>query len=217
MECQATDFGIAFHTSKIALVAKAATGLPSNSASTNHSSRPKCRPVLLYVLAVLRTPANDQSRYASCANGLRQTANGELWLITNVQVTVISADGSASSNSVPLPNVFKAPIRTDIVQQVHTGMAKNKRQPYAVSEKAGHQTSAESWGTGMLRRYRTIDSSSQRAETNCNIQVAPSPVSPVSLVVVPTVLVKLRSVTCAAPVACSLPPKCGESGTPRST
>ena len=27
-------------------------------------------------------------------------------------------------------------------------MAKNKRQPYAVSEKAGEQTSAESWGTG---------------------------------------------------------------------
>ena len=29
-------------------------------------------------------------------------------------------------------------------------MAKNKRQPYAVSPKAGHQTSAESWGTGSL-------------------------------------------------------------------
>lgn len=29
-------------------------------------------------------------------------------------------------------------------------MAKNKRQPYAVSEKAGEQTSAESWGTGMF-------------------------------------------------------------------
>jgi ribosomal protein L4 len=27
-------------------------------------------------------------------------------------------------------------------------MAKNRRQAYAVSEKAGHQTSAESWGTG---------------------------------------------------------------------
>lgn len=27
-------------------------------------------------------------------------------------------------------------------------MAKNKRQPYAVSKAAGHQTSAESWGTG---------------------------------------------------------------------
>ena len=34
------------------------------------------------------------------------------------------------------------------LRSVHTGMAKNKRQPYAVSEKAGHQTSAESWGTG---------------------------------------------------------------------
>lgn len=32
---------------------------------------------------------------------------------------------------------------------VHSGIAKNKRQPYAVSEKAGEQTSAESWGTGM--------------------------------------------------------------------
>ncbi|KAI5291023.1 hypothetical protein KEM52_000281 [Ascosphaera acerosa] len=31
---------------------------------------------------------------------------------------------------------------------VHSGIAKNKRQPYAVSEKAGEQTSAESWGTG---------------------------------------------------------------------
>jgi ribosomal protein L4 len=35
-------------------------------------------------------------------------------------------------------------------RQVHTGLAKNKRQPYAVSEKAGEQTSAESWGTGMF-------------------------------------------------------------------
>ncbi|TKA67400.1 60S ribosomal protein L4-A, partial [Cryomyces minteri] len=60
----------------------------------------------------------------------------------------MSADGSASESTHPLPNVFKSPIRPDIVQSVHTGMAKNKRQPYAVSEKAGHQTSAESWGTG---------------------------------------------------------------------
>jgi len=44
--------------------------------------------------------------------------------------------------------VFSAPIRIDVVQQVHKSIAKNKRQPYAVSEKAGHQTSAESWGTG---------------------------------------------------------------------
>lgn len=47
-----------------------------------------------------------------------------------------------------LPAVFVAPIRSDIVQTVHTHMAKNARQAYAVSAKAGHQTAAESWGTG---------------------------------------------------------------------
>ncbi|KAG8213146.1 ribosomal protein L4 domain-containing protein [Butyriboletus roseoflavus] len=60
-------------------------------------------------------------------------------------VTVHSAD---SSSSLPLPAVFTAPIRLDVVAQVHKSIAKNKRQAYAVSEKAGHQTSAESWGTG---------------------------------------------------------------------
>lgn len=51
-------------------------------------------------------------------------------------------------SSTTLPKVFSAPIRPDVVHQVHTSMAKNKRQAYAVSTKAGHQTSAESWGTG---------------------------------------------------------------------
>ena len=32
--------------------------------------------------------------------------------------------------------------------QVHTDLAKNKRQPYAVKFEAGMQSSAESWGTG---------------------------------------------------------------------
>jgi large subunit ribosomal protein L4e len=50
--------------------------------------------------------------------------------------------------SVPLPKIFSTPIRVDVVHAVHTAMAKNKRQAYAVSEGAGHQTSAESWGTG---------------------------------------------------------------------
>ncbi|OAA67039.1 60S ribosomal protein [Niveomyces insectorum RCEF 264] len=63
-------------------------------------------------------------------------------------VTIHGADGKPSNATHPIPAVFLSPIRADIVQQVHTGMAKNKRQPYAVSEKAGHQTSAESWGTG---------------------------------------------------------------------
>jgi len=49
---------------------------------------------------------------------------------------------------VVLPAVMTAPIRPDLVQDVHTKMNKNHRQPYAVSKYAGHQTSAESWGTG---------------------------------------------------------------------
>lgn len=47
-----------------------------------------------------------------------------------------------------LPAVFNAPIRPDVVNFVHQNIAKNHRQPYAVSAEAGHQTSAESWGTG---------------------------------------------------------------------
>lgn len=41
--------------------------------------------------------------------------------------------------TVTLPAVFTAPIRSDVVHYVHTLMAKNKRQAYAVSQKAGHQ------------------------------------------------------------------------------
>lgn len=63
-------------------------------------------------------------------------------------VTIIGADGKATGNTHTWPVVFQAPIRVDIVQEVHKGLAKNKRQPYAVSSKAGEQTSAESWGTG---------------------------------------------------------------------
>nr|NP_001298460.1 60S ribosomal protein L4 [Papilio polytes]BAM18952.1 ribosomal protein L4 [Papilio polytes] len=51
-------------------------------------------------------------------------------------------------SSIALPFVFKAPIRPDLVNDVHVSMSKNSRQPYSVSKEAGHQTSAESWGTG---------------------------------------------------------------------
>jgi len=52
------------------------------------------------------------------------------------------------TGSVVLPAVFTAPIRPDLVHDVHARMRMNRRQPYAVSRFAGHQTSAESWGTG---------------------------------------------------------------------
>jgi len=63
-------------------------------------------------------------------------------------VQVFSAENGQKTSQVTLPAVFRAPIRSDIVQFVHTNLAKNKRQPYAVSNEAGHQTSAISWGTG---------------------------------------------------------------------
>eukprot|EP01010_Urceolus_cornutus_P003807 NODE_558_length_1545_cov_379.207888_g419_i0.p1 GENE.NODE_558_length_1545_cov_379.207888_g419_i0~~NODE_558_length_1545_cov_379.207888_g419_i0.p1 ORF type:complete len:474 (-),score=149.91 NODE_558_length_1545_cov_379.207888_g419_i0:122-1498(-) len=50
--------------------------------------------------------------------------------------------------NIPLPRVFSAPLRYDVVQRVHTNMNKNSRKPHGVMRRAGHQTSAESWGTG---------------------------------------------------------------------
>ncbi|KAJ2778990.1 60S ribosomal protein L4B [Coemansia javaensis] len=63
-------------------------------------------------------------------------------------VSVYGLDGSKLAATVPLPSVFTAPIRPDLVQFVHKNMAKNHRQPYAVKQQAGEETSAESWGTG---------------------------------------------------------------------
>ncbi|XP_055951459.1 60S ribosomal protein L4-A-like [Argiope bruennichi] len=63
-------------------------------------------------------------------------------------VTVYSETNERTGRNIHLPAVFKAPIRPDIVNFVHMNMAKNRRHPYAVSKEAGHQTSAESWGTG---------------------------------------------------------------------
>jgi len=59
-----------------------------------------------------------------------------------------AADATNVVATAKLPAVFTAPIRLDVVQFVHTQMNKNKRQAYAVSVMAGHQTSAQSWGTG---------------------------------------------------------------------
>merc|ERR1711959_417139 len=63
-------------------------------------------------------------------------------------VTVQGAGSADKPSQVAMPSVFLAPIRPDVVHFVHSNMAKNTRQAYAVSKWAGHQTSAESWGTG---------------------------------------------------------------------
>mmetsp|Transcript_15954 Transcript_15954/g.20818 ORF Transcript_15954/g.20818 Transcript_15954/m.20818 type:complete len:215 (+) Transcript_15954:83-727(+) len=81
-------------------------------------------------------------------------------------VSVVSTkDPTQVEGSVTLPVVMTAPIRPDIVQFVHTNMNKNKRQAYAVKLEAGHQTSAESWGTGraVSRIPRVQGGGTQRA------------------------------------------------------
>merc|ERR1711935_805458 len=60
----------------------------------------------------------------------------------------IQGDGADKPTQVAMPSVFLASIRPDVVHFVHSNMAKNSRQAYAVSKWAGHQQSAESWGTG---------------------------------------------------------------------
>jgi len=63
-------------------------------------------------------------------------------------LTVHDEKNAATGSALPMPAVFRAPIRPDVVNFVHDQMRKNARQPYAVNVDAGHQTSAESWGTG---------------------------------------------------------------------
>jgi len=63
-------------------------------------------------------------------------------------ITVYNDKNESAGTTVCLPAVFRAPVRPDIVSTIHHEIAKNKRQPYCVNVDAGHQTSAESWGTG---------------------------------------------------------------------
>jgi large subunit ribosomal protein L4e len=63
-------------------------------------------------------------------------------------VSIYATGGDKVVATTPLPAVFTAPIRNDVVQFVHTQMAKNARQAYAVNRLSGHKHSAESWGTG---------------------------------------------------------------------
>ncbi|KAK1339178.1 hypothetical protein QTO34_019854 [Cnephaeus nilssonii] len=84
---------------------------------------------------------------------------------THPLISVYSKKRETSRKNVPLPAVFKAPIQPDIVNFVHTNLCKSNRQPYAVSELAGHQTNAESWGTGraMARIPRVIGGGTHRS------------------------------------------------------
>ena len=49
---------------------------------------------------------------------------------------------------VQLPEVFLAPVRTDLVSTVFANLNKNRRQAYGVYQRAGMEYNAESWGPG---------------------------------------------------------------------
>nr|CAX70908.1 putative ribosomal protein L4 [Schistosoma japonicum] len=68
--------------------------------------------------------------------------------VTRPIVNVYGVNGTSTGATIKMPAVFTTPFRLDLLNFVHDQMRKNSRQPYAVSTKAGHQTSAESWGTG---------------------------------------------------------------------
>jgi large subunit ribosomal protein L4e len=61
---------------------------------------------------------------------------------------VYSGETGKKVGTVKWAGVLDVPVRPDVVHHVHRDVSKNSRQPYAVSAAAGHQTSAESWGTG---------------------------------------------------------------------
>jgi large subunit ribosomal protein L4e len=58
-------------------------------------------------------------------------------------VSVYSEKNEPTGTEIKLPAVFKAPIRPDVVSFIHDQLLKNKRQPYAVSTKAGEYYSCK--------------------------------------------------------------------------
>lgn len=81
------------------------------------------------------------------------------------QVECYNLDGETVYKQVPLPEVFKAPIRSELVSAVQDRVMRNSRQPYAVDPLAGMRHSAHSWGTGraLARVPRVSGGGTQRA------------------------------------------------------
>merc|ERR1712043_101423 len=80
-------------------------------------------------------------------SGVSKHQNQKGMAVSRPQVSVYNEQGEVCGQ-VTLPAVFKAPIRNDLCHFLQVLVGANSRQPYAVHKHAGHQTSAESWGTG---------------------------------------------------------------------
>ena len=127
----------------------------------------------------------------------------------SLQFLLLPSGSMSFSKSIVRINYY-----TDILPKSDgnlASMAKNRRQAYAVSEKAGHQTSAESWGTGRAvariprvgggGTHRSGQVMSFQSVIGCHSLFNP----------------RQRLETCAVVVACSLLQRPGVSGMSRST
>jgi len=56
-----------------------------------------------------------------------------------VSVFDINSNADVVVSQTTLPDVLTSPIRSDVVQITHSLISKNKRQPYAVYKRAGHE------------------------------------------------------------------------------
>ena len=63
-------------------------------------------------------------------------------MATRPVITVFDAIKGYVKESLPLSAVLTAPIRLEILRFAHDNLAKNKRQPYAISEWTDHRHSA---------------------------------------------------------------------------
>ena len=52
------------------------------------------------------------------------------------------------AEEIQLPEVFLAPVRSDLINTVFANLNKNRRQAYGVDQRAGMEYNAESWGPG---------------------------------------------------------------------
>jgi hypothetical protein len=117
-------------------------------------------------LAMVGPRKSGNSRWRPLLKTCPVASSAQVGMTARPQVTVYTKEGE-KAGEVALPAVFtvrphlepweagrcvtgvwarmlgdrQAPIRPDLVKFVFTGLNKNKRQPYAVSEKAGHQVS----------------------------------------------------------------------------
>ena len=113
--------------------------------------------------------------------------------------------------------VFTAPIRNDVVAQIHKSVAKNRRQAYSVAENAGHQTSAESWGTGRaVARIPRVGGGGTHRSGQVRLLVWTGRAGRVyGQQLTGHSFARPRSETCAVVDACSRRPRSGASGTSR--